>query len=360
VLQPKSGIVWVFEPAPHALISALSWKAEESEKLPKRDNRTRVLTRSQRLETVRHVVIIGGGISGLASALALHALGISCSIYEVRGVPSTLGGAVNLTPPPLRSLDHIGILKNLQGRGGITRAIEIFSTLSGNRLGELSFRNVDKIGYHALRILRAELQQGMISALEEANIRVEYGKKLVGLRETTESVEATFEDGSVATGDILLGCDGIHSIARSKLVDPLRIPVYSGVAAAYGLLSASSISSPIHFEDCSVNSSRKGSILAAFCDPLKQRLYFAAVMEMKEQAGREGWKVKGGDQDSTREEILSRFGDSKMACLREMIENVEDLFLYPVYTLPPNGKWSSVRVLLLGDAAHAVRCLYSQ
>ena len=311
-------------------------------------------------KTINHVLIIGGGISGLASALALHALGISCSVYEVRAIPSTLGGAVNLTPSALRCLNHLGILKHLQGKGGTTRAIEIFSALSGRRLGELSFRNVEKIGYHALRILRAELQQGMISALEEAGLRVEYGKKLVNIRETPESVEAIFEDGSVATGDILLGCDGIHSIARTKLVDPERIPVYSGVAAAYGLLSASAVPSPIHFEDCSVNSSRKGSILAAFCDPSKQRLYFAAVMEMKEQADREGWKVKGADQDSIRNEILSRFGDSKMTCLREMIENVNDLFLYPVYTLPPGGKWSSERVLLLGDAAHAVRCLYSQ
>jgi len=307
-------------------------------------------------KTINHVVIIGGGISGLASALALHALGVPCSIYEVRAVPSTLGGAVNLTPSALRCLDHIGVLKHLQGKGGTTRAIEIFSALSGNRVGEISFRNLDKIGYHALRILRAELQQGMISALEEANVRVEYGKKLVELRETTSSIEAIFEDGSVATGDILLGCDGIHSVARTKLVDPERTPVYSGIATAYGLLPASSISSPIHFEDCSVNSSRKGSILVAFCDPAKQRLYFAAVMEMKEQADREGWKVKGGDQDSTRKEILSRFGDSKMTCLREIIENVEDLFLYPVHTLPPGGKWSSERVLLLGDAAHAVGC----
>jgi len=74
-------------------------------------------------------------------------------------------------------------------------------------------------------------------------------------------------------------------------------------------------------------------------------------MDMKKQPDREGWKVKGSDQESVRREILSRFGDSKMTCLREMIENMED----PVYTLPPGGKWSSKRVMmLLGDAAHAM------
>ena len=64
-------------------------------------------------KTVKHILIIGGGISGLASAL-----GISCSIYEVRAAPSTLGGAVNLTLAALRCLDHIGVLKHLQGKGG--------------------------------------------------------------------------------------------------------------------------------------------------------------------------------------------------------------------------------------------------
>jgi 2-polyprenyl-6-methoxyphenol hydroxylase-like FAD-dependent oxidoreductase len=242
----------------------------------------------------------------------------------------------------------------LQGKGSTTRSIEIFSALSGHKIGELSFRNTDKIQYHALRIPRAQLLQGLLEALEKTSIKIEYGKKLVALTESEASVVATFEDGSSAKGDILLGCDGIHSIARMKLVDPMRAPVFSNTAAAYGMVPVSSISSPIHFEDTSVNTSRRGSLLTSFCDADRQTIYFAAVMEVKSELDHEGWKAQGSDRETTRKEVLSRFGGLKKPCLTEMVEGVEDLFFYPVYVLPPRGKWSSKRVMLLGDAAHAV------
>ena len=304
-----------------------------------------------------NVVIIGGGVSGLAAALALHAINIPCTVYEVRAFPSTIGGAINLTPAALRCLNQLGVLPHLEGKGCDVRAIELFSALSGRPIGEMSYRNVQKHQYHALRIKRADLMQGLLIALEATAVKIEYGKKLVQVEETGGMVEATFEDGSVAQADMLLGCDGIHSITRMKLVDPERVPEYTGVSTAYGMLQRSTVTSPIHFEECAVNTARKGSLLTAFCDPDKKVLYFAAVMEVKEQMSREGWKVKVADQEATRKEILSRFGESQIPCLREMIENVEDLFFYPVNTLPPRGKWSSQRVMLLWDAAHAV-CLH--
>lgn len=301
-----------------------------------------------------HVLIIGGGITGLASALALNALNVRCTVYELRATPSTIGGAVNLTPSALRCLEHLGVLPHIQGIGCDTRSIEVFSTLTGHQLGELSFRNVDKFKYHARRISRAALLRGLLDTLEGTDVKIEYGKKLVALTETDVSVEATFDDGTSAKGDILLGCDGIHSNTRMKLVDPTRLPVYTGISTAYGTVPVSSIPSPLHFQDGALNSSRQGSLLTAFCDAKKETIYAAAVMEVKEQLNHEGWKVKGSDQDATRKELLSRFGDSKMPCLVEIVEKVEDLYFYPVNALPSGGKWSSKRAILLGDAAHAV------
>jgi len=301
-----------------------------------------------------HVLIIGAGTSGLATALALHALNIPCTVYELRSTPSTIGGAINLTPNALRCLDHLGVLQRMQGKGCTTRSIEIFSTHSGQMLGELSFKNIEKIQYHALRIPRAQLLQALLEALENTSVKIEYGKKLVALAESETTVEATFEDGSISKGEILLGCDGTHSNTRTKFVDPIRTPVYTKTAAAYGTVPVSSISAPIHFEDASVNTSRRGSLLTAFCDADKQTMYFAAVMEMKAELDHEGWKAQGSGQEAVRKDIQSRFGSLKQPFLTEMVEKMEELYFYPVYVLPPRGKWSSKRVLLLGDAAHTM------
>lgn len=308
---------------------------------------------------LNHVLIIGAGTSGLAIALGLHALNIPCTVYELRPIPSTIGGAINLTPSALRCLHHLGVLKHLQGKGCPTRSIELFSGLSGQRLGELSFRNTDKFQYHALRIPRAQLLRGLLYELEKTGVKIEYGKKLIALKESETSVEASFEDGTDAIGDILLGCDGIHSNVRMKFVDPTRTPLFTNIAAAYGMVPISSVSSPIDFEDASVNSSRRGSLLAAFCDADKQTLYFSAVMEMTAELDHEGWKAQRSDQEAVKNDIRSRFGSLKKPYMVELVEQVEDLYFYPVYVLSRHGKWHSDRVMLLGDAAHAVSSFYN-
>jgi 2-polyprenyl-6-methoxyphenol hydroxylase-like FAD-dependent oxidoreductase len=307
---------------------------------------------------LNHVLISGAGISGLASALALHALNISCTVYKLRATPSTIGGAINLTPNALCCLDHLGVLQGLQGKGCITRSIELFSALSGQQIRELSFKNTNRFQHHVLRIPRAQLLQAMLDAVGNMSVKIEYGKKLVALAESELSVEATFEDGSIARGDILLGCDGTHSTVRVKLVDPTQAPVFSHTAAAYGMVPVLSISSPIHFEDTSVNVSRCGLLLAAFCDTDKQTLYFTAIMEVNYELDHKGWKAQQSDQETTRKDLHLWFGGFKNLFLTEIVEKAEDLFFYPIYILSLRGKWSSRRVMLLGDAAHVICSCY--
>jgi 2-polyprenyl-6-methoxyphenol hydroxylase-like FAD-dependent oxidoreductase len=59
----------------------------------------------------------------------------------------------------------------------------------------------------------------------------------------------------------------------------------------------------------------------------------------------------GGDAEATRRQLLERFGDTKIPCIVPLIERARDFFLWPVFTLSKEGKWSTDRVMLLGDAA---------
>ena len=92
------------------------------------------------------ILILGGGISGLTSAVALTKLFPKdvvprIQIFEIRPVPATIGGGVNLTPNALTLLDHLGALKIIKERGyGMTiNAIEVFD-LYGSKIAESSFR----------------------------------------------------------------------------------------------------------------------------------------------------------------------------------------------------------------------------
>ncbi|OCL04282.1 FAD/NAD(P)-binding domain-containing protein [Glonium stellatum] len=305
--------------------------------------------------TITRIIIIGGGIAGVASALALTRLNkISCSIYEIRLEPSTIGGAINLTPNALRYLEHLGVLARLLPKGCEVRHIDVISQRTGQKLGAVNFDNLPKFKHRALRVLRADLLQALLESLEEEGVEVQYGRRIESTRELADRIEATFEDGTRVDGDVLLGCDGIHSSVRMKFVQADRKPIYSGIAVAYGLLDAAGLSERLQFNETAVHSGRFGSFLTSYCDAEKSRLYVGAVMETKDVGSREGWALKGKDQEVTKNEILRRFGGSSVPYIEGMVKKVDSFILYPVYKLPPGGQWTTKHIILLGDAAHAM------
>ena len=155
---------------------------------------------------LNHVLMIGAGKSGLASSLALHAPGISSTpSMDVQGTPSTIWDAINFTPNALHCLDHLGVFQHLEGKGSIAQSIKIyiFSAFSGQPIAELSYRDTEKIQYHACRIPHGELLQAIRGVVDQAGVKVKYGKKLASVTEHEESVTATFEDWSTAQGDIM-------------------------------------------------------------------------------------------------------------------------------------------------------------
>lgn len=310
--------------------------------------------------STEHVIIIGGGIAGVAAALVLtHHNRITCSIFEIRSEPATIGGSINLTPNALRYLEHLGVLSRLKPKGCEVKYIDVLSLRTGGRLGEINFDNIEKFKHHALRVMRDDLLQAMLQTLKELGVDVQYSMKVQSVTEANESISAVFEDGTTVKGDILLGCDGIHSVIRTKFIDPQRMPEYTGVAGAYGLLNVGDLREMIPIESTSLYTGRLGSLLLSYTDMAKTRLYVAAVMGTEDVGSREGWIVKGHDQEAMKQDFLRRFGGPTLPFLEKLLDRTDYLALYPIFKLPDNGRWISGHMLLLGDAAHAVGPSYN-
>lgn len=320
---------------------------------------------------IKNIIIIGGGMCGLASAIAIaqafssHEIQPQITVYELRDTASTFGGPVNLTPKALRCLNQLGVLDKLKRQrwGCEVDAIQIFSMRTGGQIAEIDYSGADGTGlggYKGWRVMRFELLNAIISVAEDMpTVRILYGKKLTKIDEGSDQVCVHFEDGGGDTADLVLGCDGIHSATRRVLVEEDRKPVYSGWAAAYGFVEVKELlgeDEKPFFEDTALVMSRYGSALTTFCDDRRSSIYTVLLMEMEEQGSREGWKSIGKDQERVRLEGVRRSQDSRIPKIGQMIEKVKDWTLYPIYVLPPNGRWHTDRVLLLGDAAHAVSC----
>ncbi|KAF1836607.1 FAD/NAD(P)-binding domain-containing protein [Decorospora gaudefroyi] len=317
------------------------------------------------------IIILGGGIAGLTTALSLTKFAPSSSppnitLFEIRPEPATIGGAVNLTPNALRLLSHLGALDEMRAKnyGAECLAVEVYDLYTNAKIAESSFRGPDGKGlgdppFTALRITRGEALKGVLAAIEKHNnIKLICGKKTIKIEEDDAGVSIEFEDGGSARADILIGCDGIHSVTRLKHVEPERKALYSGICNAFGFAPRRKISSgdfePTHFSVSGMNFGRRGMLLTSFHDPNQESIYVGALMQVPEIADRNGWKAAGKDADKTRNEMLERYAGAANPHIAHWIQDAQGLYLWPVFTLSKGGKWATDRVMLIGDSAHAM------
>lgn len=323
----------------------------------------------------RNIVIVGAGIAGIACALALSkeltpfVPDLQISVYERHDILSTSGGAINLTPVAQRHLAQLGVLDELDRMGpeggADVDAIELFSCRSGRSIGAINFTDQNGNGfggYKGRRVMRIILSVAMLNVVERSkNVEIIFGKKVVGGEEFDDRAVLHFQDGTEVSGDLVIGCDGVHSAVRTQFVDVDRPAEYTGLSFLQATIEADSLSSPVHFKSSSLNLSRHGTMLASYCDRESDQIFAAAIVQFS-QEGLSRYRLEPGQDWATqhrircalREEVRARFGKTSIPCIREMINSQADWMLYPVYQVRPGGRWCLNRVILLGDAAHAV------
>lgn len=307
-------------------------------------------------------LIFGAGPAGLVTALRLkQALGVEPVVYEIRSEPTTLGGAVQLPPNGLRLIERLGLLEAVLARGFSSGRLQLHS-MQGKVLADWNrtdgTRKATDHGY--VRILRNDLLQVLLKAAQEHGIAIRYSKSLTRVDETDENVTVTFSDGSTDSGDILLGCDGIHSAVRSLLIDPDAKPEYSGIANMFGLLPVTSqgmgVDPALH-----ATITPHGLVAVSPYTAAADHLYwfFSRSVPIPESASRDGWEaVSKHEVDGFKRTLLEILGDATgdwNGKLRDIICNTDRVKFYPIYKMPPTCKWFSKRSLLVGDAAHAMQ-----
>src|SRR3954453_16543636 len=163
------------------------------------------------------VLIMGGGIGGLATALSLHEVGIACTVFEQVRELRELGVGINTLPPAIKELAALGLLPALDRAGIRTREL-----IYANRFGQVVWRELrgTDAGFDTpqFSIHRGKLHGVLLAAVKErlGAGAVCTGCRLVSFAQQADRVVARFEqsDGGDAfevEGDVLIGADGIHS-----------------------------------------------------------------------------------------------------------------------------------------------------
>jgi len=173
----------------------------------------------------RTALIIGGGIAGPVTAMALQKAGFDTAVYEAHPERADGGGGFSLAPNGLAALDVLG-LGELVRPAGREIAAYVLQDWKGRPLAE--FGNPPQVAPMQF-FYRRDLYRALHEEAARRGIRIHYGKRLVGVREEPGAVTALFEDGTTASADLLAGADGIRSLVR-ELIDPQAPqPQYAGL-----------------------------------------------------------------------------------------------------------------------------------
>ena len=162
---------------------------------------------------VKRAAIIGGGIGGLTTAIALRKIGFDVNVYERAAELKEVGSGMSLWPNAVRSLNQVDpeIIARLARPGRSLRRM-LMKDENGDRIKTLPLPTGDCTG---LAILRAELQSALAQSVPNRSIHL--GHTFSHLEQRPNCVNLHFENGATAEADLVVACDGIHSAVRKSL-----------------------------------------------------------------------------------------------------------------------------------------------
>jgi salicylate hydroxylase len=294
------------------------------------------------------VVIVGGGIGGMAAALAFLRRGIDVEVYEQAHQLRELGAGVQISANGTRILHALG-LKAALDKVQVSptgKAIRMWNTGQTWKVFELGVESVERYGSPYITIHRGDLHHLLARAVLQAKpdaIRLNY--KCVGLAQTPDTVALQFENGEQATAKLVIGADGLHSVVRDTLFGAAK-PQFCGIVAWRGVVPIERVPPAIAW-NIGTNWIGPGGHSVHY--PLRAGTLLN-VVGLRERAD---WAVEGWNVRGTTEEMVNDFRDWHPD-LHALFRSIDVPYKWALALRPVMAAWSKGRCTLLGDACHSM------
>ncbi|MFJ6534801.1 FAD-dependent oxidoreductase [Paenarthrobacter sp. NPDC091711] len=295
-------------------------------------------------------MVIGSGIAGLSSGIALHKAGHRPVIFEAYGAPSDgIGGFLTVAVNGFDALDTLGLKGAAAKLGFSTPLMSMYLGSNGKHLMDFEFGGSLPDGTTARTMTRSELYGMLREEAHRRGIRIVYGKLLTTVEESHHGVRAVFRDGTSEHGDIVVGADGLHSQVR-RLIDPTspaprNIPLLNtgGIVPA-GVLAPGLVD---------VEPGRMKMVFGKRCfycymqDPEGRTWWFANPLQ---RSSEDPSTLDSG----ARKVWLSKLVAGDRTIMAAIVGATKDIIRpYTTSDFPSIPRWQRERLVLVGDAGHA-------
>lgn len=286
------------------------------------------------------VIILGGGIGGLCTNIALRQAGVNAVVYERAKQFTEVGAGIQVWVTGMQALRQLGVADAVRDAGAEVHHHRFFNAQGSPLYSADLARFAREHGAPApVMIARSALIDALATGVDPETVRL--GHHVVAVEQDGDRVRVRFEDGSTDEADMLIAADGINSMVRRDLFPEVRIRT-----ASYRYVR-SLVEHPAPFESnvFAMFFGRGNRIAVGDCGDGK--LYW--LVGLKQPA-----VPLGGDLDALKADLLRRFGAFPEG-IASVIEATpaDTLIHHTVRDLEPIETWGRGRVLLLGDAAHA-------
>jgi salicylate hydroxylase len=301
-----------------------------------------------------HILIAGGGIGGMAAALALINRGHDVDVYEQAPELKEFGAGVQISPNGTRALHALGVLETLRQLSCDTQGKEVRLWNTGRtwKLFDLGAEAIERYGFPYVTVFRPDLLQVLVDAVRAKKPdAIHLGRRAVGMTQREGRVTLALEGGETVEGDALVGADGVHSVIRRELFGG-DSPRFFGMIAWRGVIPIERV--PQHISrDKATNWIGVGGHVVHYPLRAGKLMNFVGIQE------RDDWKVESWTTQGTAQECANDHAGWH-ADVHALIAASPSLFKWALMGRDPLPQWTIGHVTLLGDACHPTLPMLAQ
>ena len=287
------------------------------------------------------IAIIGAGMGGLTTGIALKKFGHRVTIYEQTEQILPVGAAISLWSNGVKCLNYLGLTEQVAKLGGQMNDLAYIDGLNGEVMTQFSLAPlIEEVGQRPYPVSRAELQNMLMDAFGRQDIQL--GKRMVSIEDKGQHVEIGFQDGSTVSAALLIGADGTHSMTRQYVLGKQVERRYAGYVNWNGLVEISEDLAPAQQWTTFVGEGKRASLMPV----AEHRFYF--FFDVPLSAGLE-------NQRSEYKPLLKQYFSGWCPQVQRLIDSIDEQKTnrVEIHDIEPFTQFYKGRVVILGDAAHS-------
>lgn len=287
------------------------------------------------------IAIIGAGMGGLTTGIALKKFGHRVTIYEQAEQILPVGAAISLWSNGVKCLNYLGLTEQVAKLGGQMNDLAYIDGLNGEVMTQFSLAPlIEEVGQRPYPVSRAELQNMLMDAFGRQDIQL--GKRMVSIEDKGQHVEIGFQDGSTVSAALLIGADGTHSMTRQYVLGKQVERRYAGYVNWNGLVEISEDLAPAQQWTTFVGEGKRASLMPV----AEHRFYF--FFDVPLPAGLE-------NQRSEYKILLKQYFSGWCSQVQRLIDSIDEQKTnrVEIHDIEPFTQFYKGRVVILGDAAHS-------